>query len=203
MWHKANVYLALALLLSSDPTCAQVLKNVQRVLKPHTIAFGTKCEVEATGAPVLGDIDGTKVAVIADGPGGSGHYWQINVTLDPPAGRTICIDTSTIAWRNVASTNLFPVYEPLGIRHRFQLWSSINSVPPEDDTADMAPTMLLLPAVYRLGRDGLALDVPSTKQVMKKFAALYEKASTRSSAKKLHGVAAIAYAAYAEGSSCP
>lgn len=198
----------IALLVSTEPRCKDVLANVQRVLKtPQRYDFGRDdgmCDdqIAAAASQPTHDVDGVPVSLVADGPGGSGRYWHIGVAL--PDNRVACIQTSTVGWRNLGDGG-FPAFDPFVVPHRLTIWTSINSLPPDDDSADIPPLLLIMPIVYRLDRSGFVQDTKATKAELKKWAALFAKSAKKNGAEfpgPLHRAASEAYLSFASSSGC-
>jgi hypothetical protein len=218
------VLLTLALASPARHRCEDVLANVRRKLaQPAPIALGAadECEDEIAAAKDMltsraasmpdaiagtGDLDGTRAAVVATGPNGSGHFWNVGIAVGAPP-LVACVTTSTAAWRNIggnaAVSKLFPRFDPLAVPHRFTLWTNINSLPPNDEGRDIAPSLLLLPMVFRLAGERLEVDLDATKRELRAWGDRYARAAAgKDDFAALHRAAAAAYRAFAEGTDC-
>ncbi len=68
------------------------------------LTTGDSCAVPDSANWQFSRFNKVKIAVLARGPEGSGHYWQIFIGLaqndETRPSRGICLETSTIGWRN-------------------------------------------------------------------------------------------------------
>jgi hypothetical protein len=154
-----------------------------------------------------GTINGHSARASRAGPGGSGHFWDVRISV-ALGGKKIgaCLSTSTGSWRFIPEhgTMLFD-WHALS-NDRFVLWADLATGPDTDPYND---GLVLLPLIYKLKGTELVLDRPATLTEIDRFGSNYAKiaadeslSSSRTLWRGLHVAAAEVYREFAAGASC-
>ncbi len=142
--------------------------------------------------------------VFADGPSGSGRFWEIRVGISdkgqPEPARGVCLTTSTVGWRTLQhfKTSPLPWLDDVDGdgKSEFVLW---NSFPLRDEGT--SAEFGLMAWVYRLAsKDSLVVDWELTRRMARELAAAYRAPlkDASPSASQLRAEAAAILEAFAE-----
>jgi len=122
------------------------------------------------------------VTIYADGPHGSGRYWDISLGISTTqAGipeRGVCLQTTTLGWRSLQhfENKAIPWSEDLDHdgEAEFILWDSF-SFEANPELASNATYALVAWVYKRTGADRLELDLPLSRKMAQRIAAAYRK----------------------------
>ena len=116
------------------------------------------------------------LVVYADGPEGSGRFWEVTVGLAPAHGlwpdRGFCFMATTLGWRSLQSYERTPL-EWLRRADRdgvpeLVIWDSFQA-----GDSESPPDSAIVAWAYRLSGDSLVFNLESTKQLAEDLAGSY------------------------------
>ncbi len=140
-----------------------------------------RCEDVPVGKWIRKPSGSIDLLVYADGPSGSGRYWNVTIGVakrhEPKPVRGVCLMTSTVGWRTLQQykNSALPWLDDLGGDGKAELiiWTSF----PLREDASMAEYGLMA-WVYRLAsEDSLAIDWGLSRRMAREIAEQYRSRS--------------------------